>query len=322
MIPDECDIAQGRSADCNENGVPDECDIAEGTSDDCNENGKPDACELADGEAEDCQPNGILDECDLYPPEVVPASDACADAIIICPGITYFDSTVGATNDGSASCEPDGNDVWYYYKATGSGFLTVSLCGSSYDTALSIHTACPGTPDNEVACSDNFCGQQSFLQLLVNPSTDYWIRISGADGATGDFQLSLVGPTCAFSAECNDNGIPDECEPDCNENGVPDDCDIADGTSQDENGNGVPDECEAGSCSGFSRADANCDGTINGFDIDAFVLALTNPADYAAQFPDCDLICTTDINCDGEVNGFDIDGFVTCLTDGECPACP
>ena len=44
--------------------------------------------------------------------------------------------------------------------------------------------------------------------------------------------------------ECNDNGIPDECELDCQPNGVPDDCDIAEGTSPDYNGNQVPDECE------------------------------------------------------------------------------
>lgn len=33
-------------------------------------------------------------------------------------------------------------------------------------------------------------------------------------------------------------------EPDCNDNGVPDECDIADGFSEDVNGNGIPDECE------------------------------------------------------------------------------
>ena len=32
---------------------------------------------------------------------------------------------------------------------------------------------------------------------------------------------------------------------DCNENGIPDDCDIAHGPSEDANGNNVPDSCEA-----------------------------------------------------------------------------
>jgi hypothetical protein len=65
------------------------------------------------------------------------------------------------------------------------------------------------------------------------------------------------------SEDCNENLMPDECEPDCNNNGeadacdilngisedcnqnqVPDECDIANGDSADNNDNGVPDECE------------------------------------------------------------------------------
>jgi hypothetical protein len=65
----------------------------------------------------------------------------------------------------------------------------------------------------------------------------------------------------------------------------------------------------------FLPGDTNCDGAVNGFDIDPFVLALTDPAAYAAQFPECDL-STADVNGDGTVNGFDIDPFVALLTGG------
>jgi hypothetical protein len=58
--------------------------------------------------------------------------------------------------------------------------------------------------------------------------------------------------------------------------------------------------------------DLNCDGVINGYDIDPFVLALTSPAEYAAQFVDCDYMLA-DCNGDGEVNGYDIDPFVDLL---------
>lgn len=67
-------------------------------------------------------------------------------------------------------------------------------------------------------------------------------------------------------------------------------------------------------------ADANCDGAINGFDIDPFVLALTDLAGWQAQFPGCPE-CNVDVNCDGSINGFDIDPFVDCLTGGPC-VCP
>ena len=65
----------------------------------------------------------------------------------------------------------------------------------------------------------------------------------------------------------------------------------------------------------YQPGDLNCDGLINGFDIDPFVLALTDPAGYAAAYPDCDRMLA-DCNNDGVVNGFDIDPFVALLTGG------
>ncbi|MBL8880840.1 MAG: hypothetical protein JNG88_17135, partial [Phycisphaerales bacterium] len=61
--------------------------------------------------------------------------------------------------------------------------------------------------------------------------------------------------------------------------------------------------------------DLDCDGSINNFDIDPFVLALTSPDAYAAAFPNCDLLAA-DTNADGVVNNFDIDAFVTLLAGG------
>lgn len=72
----------------------------------------------------------------------------------------------------------------------------------------------------------------------------------------------------------------------------------------------VPDTTIAG--------DANCDGTVNNFDIDAFVLAITDTDAYEAAYPDCD-IDACDVNGDGTINNFDIDPFVECLTAGGCP---
>ncbi|MBL8878846.1 MAG: hypothetical protein JNG88_06965 [Phycisphaerales bacterium] len=69
---------------------------------------------------------------------------------------------------------------------------------------------------------------------------------------------------------------------------------------------------EAG-CGNNSACDANCDGRVDNFDIDAFVLALTDPAGYAAAYPGCDRVCAADVNRDDLVNNFDIDPFVACL---------
>jgi predicted outer membrane repeat protein len=64
--------------------------------------------------------------------------------------------------------------------------------------------------------------------------------------------------------------------------------------------------------------DLNCDGVVNNFDIDPFVLALSNPAAYTAAYPDCDL-GNADVDGNAQVNNFDIDPFVACLAGGGCP---
>lgn len=66
---------------------------------------------------------------------------------------------------------------------------------------------------------------------------------------------------------------------------------------------GIPDEL----------GDLNCDGVVDFFDIDAFMLALTNSAAYAAAHPGCD-IRRADANADGVVDFFDIDAFIALVT--------
>jgi hypothetical protein len=63
----------------------------------------------------------------------------------------------------------------------------------------------------------------------------------------------------------------------------------------------------------YPAGDLNCDGTIGFGDINPFVLALSNPAGYAAAFPDCDIM-TGDINGDGSVDFGDINPFVALLS--------
>ena len=63
---------------------------------------------------------------------------------------------------------------------------------------------------------------------------------------------------------------------------------------------------------GYDKGDVNCDGAVTAPDIDAFVLALVDPAAYAAAYPDCDR-SLADCNCDGAVNLFDIDVFTNLL---------
>lgn len=71
---------------------------------------------------------------------------------------------------------------------------------------------------------------------------------------------------------------------------------------------------------GYNRrlvGDMNCDGMVNNFDIDGFVIALLNPSIYALQYPMCNRYAA-DVNGDGQINNFDIDWFVSCIL-GNCP---
>ncbi len=59
-------------------------------------------------------------------------------------------------------------------------------------------------------------------------------------------------------------------------------------------------------------ADLNCDQRVDFFDIDAFVIALFDPAGFATEYPGCNIL-NGDTNQDGAVNFFDIDSFVELL---------
>ena len=71
----------------------------------------------------------------------------------------------------------------------------------------------------------------------------------------------------------------------------------------------------------FPPGDMNCDGAVNGQDIDGFILVLLATdapiyADYHAWGGIVKLPCNAfngDMNGDGNVNGQDIDGFVAAL---------
>ncbi|TWT46150.1 Glycosyl hydrolase family 57 [Phycisphaerae bacterium RAS1] len=60
------------------------------------------------------------------------------------------------------------------------------------------------------------------------------------------------------------------------------------------------------------EGDANCDGSVDILDINAFVLALSDASAYAAAYPNCP-IANSDVNDDGQVNVLDINPFVTLL---------
>jgi len=94
---------------------------------------------------------------------------------------------------------------------------------------------------------------------------------------------------------------------DCNENGIHDRVEIRRQLCEDVNHNFVPDTCET------VLGDVNCDGVVDGDDVDPFVLAMVNPDSYAQQYPSC-IAGNRDINGDGLCDFGDINPFVQLLT--------
>ncbi|MFH1747375.1 MAG: dockerin type I domain-containing protein [Planctomycetota bacterium] len=62
-----------------------------------------------------------------------------------------------------------------------------------------------------------------------------------------------------------------------------------------------------------TRGDLNGDANIDAYDIDAFILAVGVPEQFAEEYPTVDRIGAGDINQDGAVNVYDIDPFIDIL---------
>ena len=104
----------------------------------------------------------------------------------------------------------------------------------------------------------------------------------------------------AGSADANGNGIPDECEPDCNDNGVPDGWDITTGASADCTGNGVPDECDLAS---GAASDVNTNGLPDACEPDCNDNGVPDDWDIAAgTSADCDANGRPD-ECQADTDG-------------------
>ena len=125
----------------------------------------------------------------------VPSNDDCGLATAIGDGL-FEGNTESATNDGEASCgaAETSPDVWFRYTAGTSGTVDFNTLGSSFDTVLSLHTSCPGTTTNQLACNDDWNSLQSRLTHEMSMGEEVVVRVSGFYGDTGDFQLNVGQP--------------------------------------------------------------------------------------------------------------------------------
>jgi len=337
-ILDECDILSGYSQDCNDNGIPDECDIADCQGElwcaDCNSNGIPDGCELGgfgprytyqldDGVGEDSiglTAGGYVVWMNHF--TVAPNAGKITAVNIAwgmvpdgTPATVYVWSDPnqdGNPTDGQVLAQADtavvnsdtdtfnlvdipdvtvGGDGTHFFVGVIIGTVAgeyparIDMTASQGQSWVAGDSVNPPDPNNLGACEL----PPGVIDSYGLPG-NWMVRAEGGAGGADCNQNGIPddcdvppicqGPDC--SQDCNSNLIPDECEVDCNGNGRPDDCDIASGTSLDCNLDGIPDECqlEGNDCNGNLIPD-DCD-IANGTSQDCNENAIPDECDIAS----------------------------------------
>ncbi len=200
----------------------------------------------------------------VTPPPPPPANDECAGALPISNGDAQAYSTESATSSGLtlANCGLPitiNNDIFFTYTADCTGTVSISTCGTNYDTVLAVFDACGGT---QIACDDDTCdgitppgsALASQLSFSATAGSTYVIAVgsylTSASGA-GVISISCTPDTPTCEADFDGDGFVDFF-----------DFDAYAGCFED------PNNCPPG-----KDADFDNDGFVDFFDFDAYVAA-------------------------------------------------
>jgi hypothetical protein len=296
-IPDECE-------DCNANGVLDSFDIADGTSLDCNADLVPDECQLGeapldveyaldDGTREGNY--GVLGSSELV---WLNHFETEAGGETIGTVGVIFGSVVGGTPcEVGIWSDPDGDGDPTDAQLLATAPTVVANGNTNVFNLIPIQPTPIGPAGTSffvgVLYFDEYGNQAPIaVDNDSEPMQESWVAID-ADVDPNDLSSAAI-----FGSFINDNvlvrayGFDGALPSDCNENGVPDECDIADGLEGDANGNGIPDSCEG------CVLDLDGDGVVGPGDL-AIVLASWSVGGG------CDP-CGGDVNGDGVVDAGDL----------------
>ncbi|MFN7020144.1 MAG: hypothetical protein ACK4WH_02295 [Phycisphaerales bacterium] len=143
-----------------------------------------------------------------------PANDLCDNAAVASIGANPGTLINASAETSANSCDDGGNDVFFSFVPPATGAYVLSLCQDDvfFDSVLSIHTACPATVGNEVACDDDGCGFFADLSRIADVTLTggqtYFIRVSTYGSADiGDtFILNIAttstGACCLIDGNC------------------------------------------------------------------------------------------------------------------------
>ncbi len=107
-----------------------------------------------------------------------------------CPGVavTMPFTDTGTTADNTDTYGNSAPDEWYQFTTGGGQDVTVSLCGSAFDTYLRILDASCTT---ELYSNDDACGLQSEIIVYAMPAGTYNACVEGYGSHSGDFLVNI-----------------------------------------------------------------------------------------------------------------------------------
>jgi len=145
-----------------------------------------------------------------------PANDLCSGAIALTNGALYTMSTITATSTGdpAPSCVGSfGKGVWFTYRPMFDGAVTISTCGSDFDSALGVYS---GNCQKKVpiACNDgngpSCTGNRASVAFTGSAGVTYLILAGGYSSYSGNLSILVTSPLndqCAGAVPLTD-GVP------------------------------------------------------------------------------------------------------------------
>jgi hypothetical protein len=143
--------------------------------------------------------------CSGYTVKAAPSNDSCYNATPIAEVTNLAFDTTNATFDGPGHFMTSPN-IWYKYTASATREMTISLCGSEYDTKIAVYLGgeCYPPSGQMLASNDDSCGWQSEVTLNVTAGQSYLIEIGGYGSNKGHGVLNFIYEAQLLNDDCHD----------------------------------------------------------------------------------------------------------------------
>ncbi len=179
--------------------------------------------------------------------------DTCDTATVVTENGAYPFDTTGAS--GSDPCRVERPTVWYRFTAPSNGEVSADLCGSSFDTWLTVFQGdeCPTCGDRLE--EDNASCAVGRITFPASAGQTYWFAASGwgsGDFGPGVFNFTFT-PESAIFGDINGDGVVN----------------VADVTT-------LANLIAAGSAPPVEAGDINGDGEVNWWDVAALAESIAN----------------------------------------------